>query len=264
MGPCGSGSSVRRPVGISLQNVHKRNPVDEKTDLLAGGSALNGRIPLWNACCGVWNMRYVSPTRSRLTFLSLILPLRHVYSLSACGPGALFRASGGGGHASPFRPLESPFFVPLRRGVPREPGETGGGGLKSVFGAVPGSPSAEEASAGGAPGRGRTNRVARSPRGLHARRPSRIGIASPRCAGGRAFVSTQNQGAIPLLILRPPSSCASTSNSSCDLSAVDQDDVGPKAFGPKAFGSLNTDFAAVGGPRSAVVCGTPCALRNSG
>lgn len=110
-------------------------------------------------------MRYGNPTRSRLTFLSLILPLRHVYSLSACGPGALFRASGGGGHASPFRPLGSPFFVPLRRGVPRGPGETGGGGLKSVFGAVPGSPSAEEASAGGAPGRGRTNWVARSPRG---------------------------------------------------------------------------------------------------
>ena len=53
MGPCGSGSSVRRPVGISLQNAHKRNPVDEKTGLPGVSSALNGRIPLWNACCGV-------------------------------------------------------------------------------------------------------------------------------------------------------------------------------------------------------------------
>jgi len=45
MGPCGSGSSVRRPVGISLQNVHKRNPVDERTDLLAGGQRLKRPNP---------------------------------------------------------------------------------------------------------------------------------------------------------------------------------------------------------------------------
>jgi hypothetical protein len=35
-GPCGSGSSVRTPAGISLQNVHKRNLADENTGPIGG------------------------------------------------------------------------------------------------------------------------------------------------------------------------------------------------------------------------------------